>query len=46
MRSSALDWTALVEGLTLLWMVNLRGLAWRDHAEAAVQLLLAGLRAR
>jgi len=27
-------------------MVNLRGLAWRDHAEAAVQLLLDGLRAR
>jgi AcrR family transcriptional regulator len=42
----ALAWTALVEGLTLLWMVNLRGLAWRDQAEAAVRLLLNGLRAR
>jgi hypothetical protein len=42
----ALAWTALVEGLTLLWMVNLQGLAWRDHAEAAVRLLLDGLRAR
>jgi TetR/AcrR family fatty acid metabolism transcriptional regulator len=42
----ALAWTALVEGLTLLWMVNLRGLAWRDQADAAVRLLLDGLRAR
>jgi AcrR family transcriptional regulator len=44
-NEAALAWTALVEGLTLLWMVNLRGLAWRDHAEAAVRLLLVGLRA-
>jgi AcrR family transcriptional regulator len=42
----ALAWTALLEGLTLLWIVNPRSLAWREHAEAAVQLLLDGLRAR
>jgi AcrR family transcriptional regulator len=42
----ALAWTALLEGLTLLWIVNPRSLAWREHAETAVQLLLDGLRAR
>jgi BetI-type transcriptional repressor, C-terminal len=42
----ALAWTALIEGLTLLWLVNPSGLAWREHAETAVKLLLDGLRAR
>jgi transcriptional regulator BetI-like protein len=42
----ALTWIALFEGLTLLWAVNPRGLAWRDHAETAIALLLDGLRAR
>jgi AcrR family transcriptional regulator len=40
----ALAWIALTEGLTLLWVVNPRGIAWREHAEAAVHLLLDGLR--
>jgi len=42
----ALTWIALLEGLALLWVVNPRGLAWREQAEAAVHLLLDGLRAR
>jgi AcrR family transcriptional regulator len=42
----ALAWIALTEGLTLLWVVNPRGIAWREHAEAAVHLLLDGLRVR
>jgi TetR/AcrR family fatty acid metabolism transcriptional regulator len=40
----ALTWTALIEGLTLLWVVNPRGIAWRTRADAAVHLLLDGLR--
>ena len=40
----ALAWIALTEGLTLLWVVNPRGIAWREQAEAAVHLLLDGLR--
>jgi AcrR family transcriptional regulator len=42
----ALTWIALLEGLTLLWVVNPRGLAWRERADAAVHLLLDGLRVR
>ena len=42
----ALTWIALVEGLALLWALNPRGLALREHAEAAVHLLLDGLCAR
>jgi TetR/AcrR family fatty acid metabolism transcriptional regulator len=42
----ALTWIALLEGLTLLWVVNPRGIAWREQAEAAVHLLLDGLRVR
>jgi AcrR family transcriptional regulator len=42
----ALTWIALLEGLTLLWVVNPRGIAWRERAEAAVHLLLDGLRVR
>jgi AcrR family transcriptional regulator len=41
---AALTWIALIEGLTLLWVVNPRGIAWREQAEAAVRLLLDGLR--
>ncbi len=41
----ALTWIALLEGLALLWVVNPRGFSWREHAEAAVHLLLDGLRA-
>lgn len=41
----ALTWIALLEGLALLWVVNPRGLAWREQTEAAVHLLLDGLRA-
>jgi AcrR family transcriptional regulator len=40
----ALTWIALTEGLTLLWVVNPRGIAWRERADAAVHLLLNGLR--
>ena len=40
----ALAWIALTEGLTLLWVVNPRGIAWCEQAEAAVHLLLDGLR--
>jgi TetR/AcrR family fatty acid metabolism transcriptional regulator len=40
----ALTWIALIEGLTLLWVVNPRGIAWRERADAAVHLLLDGLR--
>jgi AcrR family transcriptional regulator len=40
----ALTWIALLEGLTLLWVVNPRGIAWRERADAAVHLLLDGLR--
>jgi TetR/AcrR family fatty acid metabolism transcriptional regulator len=40
----ALTWIALAEGLTLLWVVNPRGITWREQAEAAVHLLLDGLR--
>jgi AcrR family transcriptional regulator len=36
-------WIALLEGLTLLWVVNPQGFAWRDQAESAVRLLLDGL---
>jgi hypothetical protein len=39
----ALTWIALLEGLTLLWVVNPHGFAWRDQAEASVRLLLEGL---
>ena len=39
----ALTWIALLEGLTLLWVVNPHGFAWRDQAESAVRLLLDGL---
>jgi AcrR family transcriptional regulator len=38
-----LAWIALLEGLTLLWVVNPRGIAWREQADAAVRLLLDGL---
>lgn len=41
----ALTWIALIEGLTLLWVVNPRGIAWRERADAAIHLLLDGLRA-
>lgn len=40
----ALTWIALTEGLTLLWVVNPQDLAWREHADAAMSLLLDGLR--
>jgi AcrR family transcriptional regulator len=40
----ALTFTALIEGLTLLWAMNPRGMAWRAQAEAATRLLLDGLR--
>jgi AcrR family transcriptional regulator len=42
----ALTWIALIEGLTLLWVVNPHGIQWREQAEAAVRLLLDGLRVR
>lgn len=42
----ALTVIALTEGLTLLWAVNPRGLARRGHANAALRLVLDGLRAR
>lgn len=42
----ALTWVALLEGLTLLWALNPRGVAWRERAESAVHLLLDGLRVR
>lgn len=42
----ALTWIALIEGLTLLWALATRGMQWREHAEAAVHLLLDGLRVR
>jgi AcrR family transcriptional regulator len=41
-----LAWIALLEGLTLLWVVNPRGIAWREQADAAVRLLLDGLLAQ
>lgn len=40
----ALTFLALTEGLTLIWAMNPRGLAWREHANAALRLLLDGLR--
>lgn len=40
----ALTWIALTEGLTLLWVVHPRSIAWRARADAAVHLLLDGLR--
>jgi TetR/AcrR family fatty acid metabolism transcriptional regulator len=39
----ALTWVALLEGLTLLWVINPHGFAWREQAESAVRLLLDGL---
>lgn len=39
----ALTWIALLEGLTLLWVVNPHGFAWRDQAEASVRMLLDGM---
>jgi TetR/AcrR family fatty acid metabolism transcriptional regulator len=42
----ALTCVALIEGLTLLWAMNPRGIAWREQAETAVHLLLDGLRVR
>ncbi|MGH2517689.1 MAG: TetR/AcrR family transcriptional regulator [Ktedonobacterales bacterium] len=41
----ALTFLALAEGLTLIWAMNPRGLAWREHANAALRLLLDGLSA-
>ena len=43
---ASVAWIALVEGLTLLWAMNPRGIAWREQAEAAVRLLIDGLRAQ
>jgi AcrR family transcriptional regulator len=40
----ALTWIALLEGLTLLWVMTPRDLSWRARADAAVHLLLDGLR--
>jgi AcrR family transcriptional regulator len=42
----ALAWIALLEGLTLLWAMTPRDIAWRERADAAVHLLLDGLRVR
>lgn len=42
----ALACIALLEGLTLLWAVNPRGIAWREQAESAIRLLLDGLSVR
>lgn len=42
----ALTWIALLEGLTLLWAMTSRDIAWRERADAAVHLLLDGLRVR
>lgn len=42
----ALAWIALLEGLTLLWAVSPGAIAWREQAEATVNLLLDGLRPR
>lgn len=42
----AFTWIALLEGLTLLWVVNPHQISWREQAEAAVHLLLDGLRQR
>jgi AcrR family transcriptional regulator len=42
----ALAWIALLEGLTLLWAMTPHDIAWRERADAAVRLLLDGLRAR
>lgn len=42
----ALAWIALLEGLTLLWAVSPQSIAWREQAEAIVNLLLDGLRPR
>lgn len=39
----ALTFLALTEGLTLIWAMNPRGLVWREHANAALRLLLDGL---
>jgi AcrR family transcriptional regulator len=43
-NEAALTWIALFEGLTLLWAMNPRGIAWRKQAEVATHLLLDGLR--
>lgn len=43
---AALAWIALFEGLTLLWAINPRGIAWREQSEVAIHLLLDGLRPR
>lgn len=44
-HQAALTWIALLEGLTLLWVVIPRGFGWREQADSAVQLMLDGLRA-
>jgi len=43
-EEAALTFLALTEGLTLIWAMNPRGLAWREHGNAALRLLLDGLR--
>jgi TetR/AcrR family fatty acid metabolism transcriptional regulator len=45
-RDVALAWIALLEGLTLLWAMTPHDIAWRERADAAVHLLLDGLRAQ
>lgn len=42
----AFAWIALMEGLTLLWVINPQGIAWRERAVGATNLLLDGLLAR
>lgn len=42
----AFTWIALMEGLTLLWVINPQGIAWRERAIGALHLLLDGLRVR
>lgn len=44
-EEAALTWIALLEGLTLIWTVIPREIAWRAQAKVAVHLLIEGLRA-
>ncbi|MGH2347104.1 MAG: TetR/AcrR family transcriptional regulator [Chloroflexota bacterium] len=44
--SVAITYTALFEGLALLWAVYPRGVDWKDQAEAAMGQLLVGIQIR
>lgn len=43
-KSAAIAILALYEGLMILWATDSRAVNWETHSEAAIQLLLSGLK--